>query len=94
MESFALKYVVTPSPSLTLRRWSRHSPAISPRPVVALTHQCLGRLDRHKHCIDHREKLRVRFFVCRIDKDTGKAIYSDNFPVVWANGPWFVVAVI
>lgn len=94
MESFALKYLVTAIPSLTLNRLSHHSPAISHCLLVSLIHQCLVRLDRRKHYIDHREKLRVRYFVRCIDKDTGKAIYSDNFPVVWANGPWFVVAVI
>lgn len=94
VESFALKYLVTPSPSLTLSRLSHHSAALSPCLPAALTHWCLVRLDRHKHDIDPREKLRVRYFVCCIDKDTGKAIYSDNCPVVWANGPWFVAAVI
>lgn len=94
METFTLKYLVTPSPSLTLNRLSHHSPAISRCLLLVLTYQCLVGLDRRKHYIDHREKLRVRYFVHCIDKDTGKAIYSDNFPVVWTNGPWFVVTVI
>ena len=94
MESFALKYLVTPSPSLTLNRLSHHFPAISHCLLVLLTYQCLVRVDRHKHYIDHSEKLRVRYSVHCIDKGTGKAMYSDNFTVVWANGSWFVVAVI